>query len=36
MDLQELEWRDMDWMDLAQVRDRFRVFVNEVTKLLFP
>jgi len=36
MDLQELEWGDMNWMDLAQDRDRFRVFVNEVMKLWVP
>jgi hypothetical protein len=25
MDLQELEWRGVDWIDLAQDRDRWRV-----------
>jgi len=28
--------RGMDWMDLAQDRDRWRALVKEVTKLWFP
>jgi hypothetical protein len=26
MDLQEVGWGDLDWIDLAQDRDRWRVF----------
>jgi hypothetical protein len=29
MDLQEVEWRGMDWIGLAQDRDRWREIVNE-------
>jgi hypothetical protein len=35
MDLQELGWGNMNWIDLAQNRDRCRVLVNAVTKLRF-
>ena len=28
MDLQEVEWRGMDWTDLAEDRDRWSVVVN--------
>jgi hypothetical protein len=28
MDLGEVGWGDMDWMDLAQDRNRWRAFVN--------
>ena len=27
---------EMDWIDLAQVRDRWRVLVNAVMNLRFP
>ena len=33
MDLQEVAWRDMDWIDLAQDGDRWQVFVNVVMNL---
>jgi len=33
MDLQEIEWEGMDWIDLAQNRDRWRALVNAVMKL---
>ena len=28
--LVEVAWRDMDWIDLAQDRDRWRAVVNAV------
>jgi hypothetical protein len=28
MDLGEIGWDGMDWIDLAQDRDRWRAFVN--------
>jgi hypothetical protein len=31
MDLQEVEWGGMDWMDLAQDRDRWGALINGVT-----
>jgi hypothetical protein len=33
MDLREIEWGDMDWIDLAQNRDQWRAFVNAVMNL---
>jgi len=30
MDLQEVECRGMDWIDLAQLMDRLRTLVNAV------
>jgi hypothetical protein len=32
MDLHEVGWRNMIWIDLAQNRDRWRGFVNAVMK----
>jgi hypothetical protein len=34
--LQEVGWGDMDWMYLAEVRDRWRAIVNAVMNLRVP
>jgi hypothetical protein len=36
MDLQEVGWRGMDSIALAQHRDRWRTLVNAVTSLRVP
>jgi hypothetical protein len=36
VDLQKVGWGSIDWIDLAQDRDRWRVFVNTVMNLQFP
>ena len=36
MDRQEVGFGDMDWIKLAQVRDRWRTLVNAVMNLLVP
>jgi len=36
MDLQELGWVGMDWIDQAQDRDRWHMLVNVVTDLGVP
>ena len=36
MDLQEMGWGSMDWIDLAQDRDKWRALVNVVMKLRVP
>jgi len=36
MYLQEVGWGGMDWIDLAQERDRWRALMNEVTNLRVP
>ena len=35
-DLQDLEWRDVEWIDLAQDRNSWRVLVNAVMNLRVP
>jgi hypothetical protein len=36
MDLVEMGWGDVDWIGLAQDRDRWRALVNSVLKLRVP
>jgi hypothetical protein len=36
MDLVEVGWDDVDWIGLAQDRDRWRAFVNSVSNLRVP
>jgi hypothetical protein len=36
MDLREIGWGGMDWIDLTQVRDQWRVLVNMVRNLWVP
>jgi hypothetical protein len=36
MDLREIGWDGMNWMDLAQDRDQWRALVNTVMSLRVP
>jgi hypothetical protein len=36
MDFQEVGWGDMDWIDMAQDRDRWRALVSAVMNLRVP
>jgi hypothetical protein len=36
MDLEEMVWDGMDWIDLAQDRDQWRSLVNTVIKFKVP
>jgi hypothetical protein len=33
MDVREIGWNDMDWIDLAEDRDQWRALVNTVMNL---
>jgi hypothetical protein len=36
MDLKEIGWDGMDWIDVAQERDQWRAIVNTVMNLQVP
>jgi hypothetical protein len=36
MDLEEIEWGDVDWCDLAEERGKWGAFMNEVLNLRIP
>jgi hypothetical protein len=36
MDLREIRWDGMDWIDLAQDRDQWRALVNTVMNIQVP
>jgi hypothetical protein len=36
IDLREIGWDGVDWMDMAQDRDQWRALVNKVLNLLVP
>jgi hypothetical protein len=36
MDLREIEWDGLDWIDMAQGRDQWRALVNTVLNFRVP
>jgi hypothetical protein len=36
MDLRDIEWGGMDWIDMSQVREQWRAFVNKFMNLCVP
>jgi len=36
MNLRETGWEVVDWIDMAQDRDQWRAFANNVMNLRFP
>jgi hypothetical protein len=36
MDLREVEWDGVDWIDMAQDRDQWRALVNAALNLRVP
>jgi hypothetical protein len=36
LDLREIEWVGVDWIDLVQDKDQWRALVNTVTNLWVP
>jgi hypothetical protein len=36
INLREIEWDGMDWIDLAQARDQWRTLVNTLMNLQVP
>jgi hypothetical protein len=36
MDIREVGWEDINWIDLAEDRDRWRALVNAVVSLRVP
>jgi hypothetical protein len=36
MNLREIEWGGMDWIDMAQCRDQWRALINTVMNLRVP
>jgi hypothetical protein len=36
MDIREVGWEDMNWIELGQYRDRWRALVNAVMNLRVP
>jgi len=36
MDLQEVGWRNMNWIELAQDRDRWQALINTVMNIWVP
>jgi hypothetical protein len=36
IDIREIEWNGVDWIDMAQIRDQWRALVNTVLNLRVP